>query len=687
MATAEEARAELARRRAARAQASSGATPEMARAELARRQGAQGSTDALSAATRGAGDTLTFGFMDELASGLYAPVGAALDAVRGRGFDLGRAYNRQLGRERAMDAADQQQRPGARIAGQVTGGLMMGLASAPASLSARAAGGGLGLRALAGATDGLIGGALYGAGSGTDTASRARGSVQAGLTGAGVGAAFPLLGAAAGAGYRAARNAFQAAPIARQAGIRPETARLLGGLLSADDSLGPAGQAGMARAGREAMLADTGPTAAGVLDTAVQRGGPGARIASDRITARTTRDAQALIGVLDDTLGGPQGVTAARTAIRQGSAAARREAYERAYEQAIDYTGEAGRRVEDLVRNRVPPEAISAANRLMRAEGAQSQQILARVADDGSVAFERLPDVRQLDYITRGLNEVADQADGAGKLGGTTAIGRAYGDLSREIRSTLRDLVPAYGKALETAADPIRRSQAVKLGSEILSPRITRDQVAEAVGGMTGPERDALAQGVRSQIDDAMARVTRTVADDDTAAREAIAGLRTLSSRANREKVALAIGEERAAPLFDELDRVAQSFNLRASLTANSRTFGRQAINQRVQDMTAPGAIGTAARGEPVNAGRRIIQALTGQTDDALMARQDAIYAEIADLLTRQGGAGQSAYDAAARIGATDAQTQAAIDIIRQMSASPTLSYPSTIQLQNRPPQ
>lgn len=126
------------------------------------------------------------------------------------------------------------------------------------------------------------------------------------------------------------------------------------------------------------------------------------------------------------------------------------------------------------------------------------------------------------------------------------------------------------------------------------------------IRGMTQAERQALAQGVRSQIDDTMARVSRTVMDGDVPAREAISALRNLSSRANREKLAMAIGDEPAGQLFAEIDRIATSFDLRASVADNSATYARQAMEQRVGDLTQPGVIGRAARGEPVNAVRRL---------------------------------------------------------------------------------
>ncbi len=314
----------------------------------------------------------------------------------------------------------------------------------------------------------------------------------------------------------------------------------------------------------------------------------------------------------------------------------------------------------------------------MRLNGEESAQILARIADDGSVAFERLPDVRQIDYITRALNQAAQVEKGKGQLGGQTPIGRAYEGLANEVRGTLRDLVPEYGKALETAADPIRRSQAVDLGARLLSPSMTRDQVSEAVQGMTGPEREALAQGVRSRLDDLMANVTRTVQDGDTGAREAIKAIKDLSSRANREKLASAIGPQKANALFDELDRAVTAFDLRAGVAENSKTFARQATERRIGELTQPGAIGKAVQGEPVNAAKRAVQALTGMTPDKIKGREDAVYSEVARLLARQGGAGKGVYDAIGKLGQTDAATKLMSDRIARALLGPKLSYPAT---------
>lgn len=612
----------------------------------------------------GAGQGIGFNVLDETVAGMRAATGEG-------------DYDYDLARMREAERRAKEEHPVAYHGSKVGGAVGTAVAAAPATVSARVTGSALFPRFLAGAADGAVLGGAAGFGEGEGVEDRLKqGGMGAGIGGL-VGGAVPLVASGASWLYELGRNALQARPVAQQAGTSPEALRLLGRVMDADGSLGPAGQANMARAGSEAMLADAGPNARAVLDTAIQRGGPGAVAARQAIGDRTGRSAESINAALDNTLGQPQGVTAARTTIREGSAGARRASYDAAYAQPINYAAPQGRALEDLIRTRVPAPVIQRANALMRLNGDQSRQIMARVGDDGSVTFERMPDVRQIDYITRALNDLASSGDGQGALGGQTAIGLAYQNLSRDIRSMLRGLVPEYGQALETAAEPIRRSQAVELGSRLFSPSMTRDQVREAARGMTNPEREAVAQGVRSQLDDLMANVTRTVQDGDTPAREAIKAIRDLSSRANREKLSEVIGPQRAQALFDQVDRATASFNLRASVADNSKTFARQATQQTIRDATQPGAIGKAAQGEPINAMRRIAQVVTGNTPERIRGREDAMYSEIARLLTRRGGAGQQVYDAVQRLGATDADTALMVRRIAGLLPSP-FAYPAT---------
>lgn len=478
-----------------------------------------------------------------------------------------------------------------------------------------------------GQTDGDLGQRMQGAGWGA-------------LWGAGTGAAIPV--AARGVSWVAgnARNAAAASSAAKQMGVSPPAARFLTDTLEADGALGPAGRANMAAAGKEAMLADAGQSARNALDYAIQSSGRAGARAQAAIDARVTRDAGALQDALDAALGKPQGVQTTRDAIRTGSAAARGDAYDRAYSKPINYASPEGMVLDELL-GRLNPSDIEKANTLMRLEGHSSRQIMAKVADDGTITFLKKPDVRQIDYITRALNDVAKANDGLGALGGQTTVGRLYGNLSGDIRDTLKTAVPEYGRALETAADPIRQSQAVQFGSTMLKDGVTREEVANTVIRMTKPERDALAQGIRSNMDDVLANVKRSVMDGDVEARQGIALLKQLSSDASRAKITVAIGKPKADALFAEIDRAAKSFELRAAVATNSKTAMRLNMGQKFADVGNPDTpAASLMMGEPLKAARGTIRAATGYSPNRIAQLKDKTAVEVVDMLTRQGGQG-----------------------------------------------
>lgn len=635
-----------------------------------------GFVGALNSFGTGIADMASFGFADEVGAGARWLGGKALP------WQSNITYDEALQEVRGKDKAAAEANPGSYLAGQVTGGVGagLGLAKSGVTLSGRLApNASLLKRVGAGAAEGVLSGAAYGAGSGEGGADRlSQAGVNATIGGI-LGGTIPLAAQGVSSAYRSIVDHLAQSRAASGAGVSPEVARMLAETLEADGSLGPHGLANMQRAGGEAMLADAGPNARAVLDTAIQRGGPGSVLARGRIDDRVGRGAADLTSALDTSLGQPQGVFSTREAIRTGTAGARGAAYDDAFAKAIDYADPKAIEIEEIVKGRVPSSAIRKANELMRAEGLSSKQILAKIGDDGSVTFEKLPDVRQLDYITRALNDVAAEADGAGKLGGQTALGRAYENLSRDIRSRVKTLVPEYGKALDTAADAIERSNAVKVGSRALSPSIPRDEFADAVQGMSKAEKQNVAQGIRSSLDEKLANVTRAVQDGNMDAREGIKALRDLSSRAAKEKVSLVVGQSEADSLFRELDRITSSFELRASVAENSKTYARQAVSGRIDDVTSPGAIKTLAKGEPINATKRVLQALTGQTPEKITARQNEIYSQIADYLTRPASQSIPAFQAMQNYGSQISANQLrANEIARLLSLGRYGVYPGS---------
>lgn len=616
----------------------------------------------IDAATTGVGDALTFGFGDEVA-GLWGGTQAARD------------------RQNALKESN----PVSSVVGNIAGGAVAGGAlNAAGVLPQLPQGASMLARVGVGAGEGFGLGALYGAGSGED-GQRAESALINGAIGGVAGGALPLISQGLISGIRNWRDLAARNEVARQAGVSPEVARQLANTLDADGTLGATGRANMARAGNEAMLADAGPNARQVLDASIARGGPGATLAGSRINERLGRGASDLDEALNSVMGRP-GESLSRELIVYGDKTNPLSLmYKRAYSQPIDYADPRAIEIEGMIRNRVPKSAIDAANNLMRVEGVESQQILARLADDGTVSFETLPDVRQLDYITRGLNQVAQEADGKGALGGTTPIGRAYGNLSRDIRSRLRDLVPEYNTALNRAGTEIGKVKATEFGDSLLSDSVTRSQVTDFVKEIPDAERNSLKQAVRQNIDDRLARVRAAFTDPNLDSREAATALKTMSSRANREKLSAVLGEKDSQYLFDEMDRIFPSFGLKASVSENSKTAARNSTIEMVRNQASPGVIGTAGRGEGINAMKRIVQALTGQTDDAIRGREDAIFSEIADFLTRPASQAIPAYQAMQNYqGQTLANQVRAQALAELLGPGRTAVYPAAMQAGDR---
>jgi hypothetical protein len=598
-----------------------------AAAALQARQNAPYSTAPLAPAFQG----LSAGYGDE-----------AVSALRGlramlQGGSFGETYGVAQEAQRQNLAQERAEHPLRSTGGQIFGAL----AALPALAPALTAGATLPLagRMAAGAGIGAGYGAAEGFGSGSGLQGRLEGAAFGGGTGGVVGGAVPPLAVGGKALLNKILDKFTVDRSLLNQGIGRPAADAVTRALAADDAFSGAGARNIAAAGPDAMLVDAGPSTRGALDAAAQRGGQAALVARQAVDQRGAAANLSLRDALDSTLGIRQGTAAAAAGIRQGSQAARGAAYDAAYLAPIDYAAPLARDLETSLA-RVPSAAIAKANALMQLEGAQSKQIMATIGTDGTVTFERLPDVRQLDYITRALRHLAESGEDAGKLGGRTDFSRAYGNLSRDIRGTLRQLVPEYGVALDTAADPISRINATRLGAQMLSPAMARDEVALAVRGMAKPEREAVRQGIRSYVDDLMANVRAVASDPNQDAREAIAALGRLNSRAVREKLTTVLDPNDALRLAAQIGQATKAAELYAGMARNSATYGRLAVAEANKQLQEPGPIGSLMEGAPLQATKRAIQFAFARTPQDKLLREDEMNRQIAELLTGSRGVG-----------------------------------------------
>lgn len=598
---------------------------DMKGVEFARKHGA-GPTNSL---VQGA----TLGFADEIASGILAPINALV-----RGGSIGENYDRSMAMQDAILKNEQEDYPVGSMASEIGGGVLTGGTLAKGGLTLMNGGKGLWAKAALGAGEGAAYGGLSGAGHAGSLADVpmnvgagvALGGLFGGLAPAVTNVASKALSPVVKKGQSLARRALHENPTAKQAGLSPNTYRTLRETVQADMQ---GGTNRLAAAGDDAMLADAGPGSAGLLDAVGQVPG-GRQIAQTNVGNRVTEASKRVTSALDDALGKPGESSSRALRVHGDKTNPLSLIYKRAYSKPIDYSSETGRRIEGLVKGRVPKAAIDAANSLMRVKGETSKQIMAKVADDGSVVFETMPDVRQLDYITRGLNEVSDVANGKGKLGGTTPLGQAYSSLSREIRIALKEAVPEYKDALNVAADAIRTVKAREAGKIVLSPRMTREELSEVLSDMGGAELRKVSEGVRMHIDDTMANVKRAMTDTNMDAREAAKALGDLSGRANREKLTALLGPEKAQRLFGEIDQADKAFQLRASMAQNSKTAPRQLFNDQNKAQAEDGIINQLRMGKPVASAQSLARKVMGRTPQHMDALASKNAAEIAEALT-----------------------------------------------------
>ena len=489
-----------------------------------------------------------------------------------------------------------------------------------------------------GGAGGAAEGAVSGYGSGTDPESRTKNAKSraliSGLVGGVVGTAAPAIAQGVGALWRRGQDWLTLRNEAAAAGMdRPAYEHVIRAL-EADDAFTPQGAQRLAAGGPEAMLADAGPSTQTLLDAAQQTTGPGTGLTRQRIEGRAGRSADLANNALDNAMGPPRGMMTMQEANRTGTQAARSTAYDAAYNAPINYADPAGQQLEQMF-PQIPQDVLRAANRIMvaRREPA-SAQILMRQMPDGSFVPERLPDVRQWDYITRAMNDLAEGGEGRGALGGQTDVGSGFQDWSRQIRRTLRGLVPEYGQALDVASDAIANRQAMDFGARLFDPRTTRDEVRRMMNGLSGAERQNMMAAVRSQFDERLANVTRALTDGNMDAREMMKAVKDFSSRANREKLEALLGPQEARTFFDQFDQAARGIELRANLAQNSRTAVRTRAQREIDDSVNGGVASSFRQGEPVDLAKAFWQRAFGGTKADNLVRSDRVWQQIADALT-----------------------------------------------------
>jgi hypothetical protein len=562
---------------------------------------------------------------------------------------------------RMVSGAMQRERPGETLGLNVLGGLASGGAAALAA-PARAAGllGGVlgqGSRASqvargagAGLAAGAVEGGIYGFGEGTDMPSRvseaATGAGFGGGVGAIMGGATPLVEA----GVRNVTGLIRRSDIAQIAatfGISANAARVIKNTFEMGGDMNAAMQR-LQQAGSEGMIADAGEAAQALLDATAASGPAGAAAARGPIEERMARVGERLETGLTQQLGQPaEGPVTAVSEIMQRTQAQRANVYDQAYRTPINYADTSGQQIESILRSRIEPDILSQAIREANAEmmdrGLVNQQIMAQIAPDGSVNFVEMPNVRQLDELKKALNQLSRNARNfEGAVPVETQQSLRYARQASDLRDALIEATGGsqgtYAQAVKIGGDTIQERNAYELGERLLSPRTRIEDVALELGrNPSAAQIEAAQRGLRTRIDQVVGDVRRIPSDPNIDARQALATLREMSSDNARQKISRLMGP-RSQELFNMLDEAMVAAETRAAMAANSRTAMRQATQADVAGLTAPGVVGQALRGDPINTTRALVQAVTGYTDEFSTQQRQRIYQDIARALTEARG-------------------------------------------------
>ena len=496
-----------------------------------------------------------------------------------------------------------------------------------------------------GASEGLISG--YGEGS--TTQERIEGAKQGAMFGAAGGAVLGTAAPIVGKGVKNLADWVKQTDvglISNALKISGNAARVIKNTFELGGNINSA-LSSIQRAGDEGMLADAGSAAQALLDASASSGGQASRVARTAVNERMARTGQNLNTTFDDVLGEAEiGPRTAVENIAKRTQAQRSDLYNKAFrgkESAIDYSSEKGDqifKVLDRTPDNVLSKAIADANEAIQISGMPAnQQIKVVVGDNGKIIFSELPNVMQLDQLKKSLQSIAyENVDDFGRL---TGKGSSYNKLASDLRDAVSDAVPVYGDAVKLGGDKIAEERSFKLGADLLKPNTELEDVLDQFNASTPvAQLEAAKTGLRNYIDKAMNDV-KAIASDPTAeaidARQVIKVVTDLSSGSSRNKIKALLGAE-ADALLKQIDAASQSAVVKASMAVNSKTAQRTAINETIKEITKPGVVGTALRGEPLQTSQRLIQAISGMTDEFTESQKQKVFVEIATALTQRKG-------------------------------------------------
>lgn len=562
------------------------------------------------------------------------PVGSWLDeanALTSAGINtvsggyLGAPYEEAKAYQNAADRAYDKANPTASTVLQVAGAV----GSAPLAPAAQVVrGGSLGAQMINAGITGAGYGAAYGLGEGDTWSEGGENAAKGATLGGVIGSAAPAVARGVGNAAEYVMNIVKGVPQGAQGFERGAVNRVSRAMTDDGLTTVPAYEQRMTPLGREGMLLDAGENLQNQAGAIANQPGAGQRTLTTRLDARHGGASGRIRTDTDAALGARVNLPETERALRTHYGQAARPHYDEFYQTPVPFT----REVEDVL-NRVDPAVVSSAQRLMRADGQQSNQFFANILDDGTVEMRRVPNAMEWDYIKRAID---DAARGATPQSNQQRI---YRNLASTINDTVDGVVSPgnpgaspWAQARAIAGEGIGLREAMENGQGAFSKNLSADQMRFDLQGLSDLERAGYTMGARAQVDDVMRNSgTAFGPNGDNAAR------RLLGNENARDKLELIARPGGAERLLNRLDAETVFERSRQGVTGNSATSRRLQAQKEFPNAAEPvlkSGGDTSLYGRIEQGVMKVANALTG---GVLNERNARIAADAADMLSRQG--------------------------------------------------
>ena len=524
---------------------------------------------------------MTFGFADEMA--------AKGNALFGNG-----TYEKNLADEKARNADIS---PAVSVPGEVTGGVLSTLATAPVAGPASVMSGVAKLPpSVRGFLAGTAGGALYGAGE-AEPGARLEGATK----GAAIGGPTGLVGAKAVGTLSKAADAFSP-----RANVASDLSRAIG-----RDSMNPqqlesqAAQLSATKPG-VATLADAGgENVKGLVERIAQTPGAGRTIVVPNLTARQQGQ---LVRVSND-LRQLTGTTQTATQAINSTMVDRKQIADPLYEQAMNFNA---RNVPEILREWQNVTSTGWGQHILRSpDFRRTLQTEYGISDPKNAPLMVVIDAwkKEADDIVRGA--IKDQSGHkAGVIG--------------DMRDRLVDVVdqhnPAYAKARDAWAGPSRYLDAIEEGRNIFNTKIGSEELAGAMPKMSTAEQEGYRIGAISAIIGKMGNDPAKLGDMT----------KYLRSPEMRAKVAAIMPTPQARTEWEQrLNFEVSSSELTGRALGNSATARRMAEQADQEGIVGDLVMSAFAGKPPVSLLRQAVMAVPQKVRDTLRSSSDKILAEL----------------------------------------------------------